>query len=517
MLFNGFLQEHRTMQELKSPRATGKADRINSGKFTEVSAQIEIGRLITSLLAITKYKALSYMIIRRCLTRQPCIAHIKDRRFGRQRSGFGTGHRKPFLSAFLPFSDLAGAGAIIERKKRKFMNSLIHLRKTAPLLATIPLLLTCMIIRSAPNAFGVLPAPDGGYPGENTAEGHDSLLSLTTGSFNTAVGWVSLRSNTTGALNTAVGAGTLLANTADQNTAIGAGTLLANTMGHHNTATGVLALYTNTSGNYNTANGDQALFFNATGSDNTAIGLKALYNNTSGVSNVAIGESALQGNTAGSLNCAIGNGALDNNTIGNSNIGVGFQAGFNQIGGSNNIYIGNFVGGVANEKDSCYIAGIFNQTAANGAPVVINSDNKLGTATSSKRFKDNIKPMDKASQALFALKPVSFRYKKQIDPAGAMQLGLVAEDVEKVNPDLVVRDKEGKPYTVRYDQVNAMLLNEFLKEHKAFVEQQQQVREQRAMIAQQQKQIETLAAGLQKISARLEVSKTASQTALNDR
>ena len=111
--------------------------------------------------------------------------------------------------------------------------------------------------------------------------------------------------------------------------------------------------------------------------------------------------------------------------------------------------------------------------------------------------------MDRASNALFSLKPVTFRYKKEIDPAGASQFGLVAEDVEKVNPDLVVRDKEGKSYSVRYDQVNAMLLNEFLKEHKAFIEEQAKVRELEANAAQQQKQIEALTEGLQKVSAQL--------------
>ena len=130
--------------------------------------------------------------------------------------------------------------------------------------------------------------------------------------------------------------------------------------------------------------------------------------------------------------------------------------------------------------------------------------------TSSARYKDEIKPMAKASEALFALTPVTFRYKKEIDPAGASQLGLVAEDVEKVNPNLVVRDKEGKPYTVRYDQVNAMLLNEFLKEHR-------KVEELEANFAWQQKQIEALTAGLQKMSAQLEASQPAKQVALKDR
>src|SRR5262249_47214143 len=176
--------------------------------------------------------------------------------------------------------------------------------------------------------------------------------------------------------------------------------------------------------------------------------------------------------------------------------------------------------GVAGENNACYIASIFGQTSADGIPVLINASNKLGTATSSKRFKEDIKPMNKSSEALFALKPVAFRYKKEIDPAGTSQLGLVAEDVEKVNPDLIVRDEEGKPYSVRYDQVNAMLLNEFLKEHKTVQEQRATIIQQRkhfeAAIARQQKQIDALTAGLQKVSAQLELNKPAPQMVLNN-
>jgi len=174
------------------------------------------------------------------------------------------------------------------------------------------------------------------------------------------------------------------------------------------------------------------------------------------------------------------------------------------------------VNGVAAENNACYIASIFGQTSADGVAVLINSDHKLGTATSSKRFKKDIKPMDSASKELFALKPVSFRYNQDIDATGRKQFGLVAEDVEKVNPDLVVRDKEGKPYSVRYEQVNAMLLNEFLKEHQAFAEQQRKLEQQGATIARQQKQIEALTAGLQKVSAQIELNKPAPQTALNN-
>jgi hypothetical protein len=174
---------------------------------------------------------------------------------------------------------------------------------------------------------------------------------------------------------------------------------------------------------------------------------------------------------------------------------------------NNVICIGANVAG-ANVRNSCYIGSIFGETSSGAAAVFIAPDVKLGTATSSRRFKQEIKPMEEASEALFALKPVTFRYKKEIDAAGASQFGLAAEDVEKVTPDLVMRDKEGKPYSVRYDQVNAMLLNEFLKAH-------QKMEEQGPTIAKQQKQIEALTAGLQKMSAQLEASKRAPQVVDN--
>jgi hypothetical protein len=198
---------------------------------------------------------------------------------------------------------------------------------------------------------------------------------------------------------------------------------------------------------------------------------------------------------------------------------LGQGAGFNQTTGSGNVYIGVGVPGVAGESNSCYIASIFNQTSASGIPVLINSSNKLGTTTSSKRFKENIKPMDKASEGLFALEPVCFRYKKEIDPVGISQLGLVAEDVEKVNPDLVVRDTEGKPYSVRYDQVNAMLLNEFLKEHKKTEKLEATVASLIATVKEQAAQIQKVSAQLAAASpphGGLEGSKPAPQMVGND-
>jgi hypothetical protein len=389
------------------------------------------------------------------------------------------------------------------------MNPLNQFTKSIAL-SLIALLLACFVVVQRTGA--VSPAPDGGYPGGNTAEGQDALLNLTTGGVNTAVGFKALKSNITGQLNTALGAGTLLSNTADQNTAVGAGALLSNTVGLQDTANGTFALARNTDG-----------------ADNTANGAFALLSNTDGTNNTASGAQALQFNTVGTNNTAIGDTALFNNTTGSNNVALGISAGFAQTTGSGNVYIGVNVNGVAGESNSCYIDSIFGQSVdpASGVAVFVDSNNKLGTMVSSRRFKSDIKAMDKASEALFSLKPVSFRYNKTIDPKGTSQFGLVAEDVEKVNPDLIVRDKEGKPYTVRYEQVNAMLLNEFLKEHKAFVQEQRKVQEQEAMIAQlknelqatgarQQKQIDALTAVVQKVSAQLEVSKPAPQTVLNN-
>jgi uncharacterized coiled-coil protein SlyX len=268
---------------------------------------------------------------------------------------------------------------------------------------------------------------------------------------------------------------------------------------------------------------------------NVAVGFQALQNtngpgNSSGGGNNAVGQQALQFNTTGFFNNAFGYQALGHDTTGAGNTAIGDSAGFNQTTGGGNVYIGAEMVGIAGESDTCYIRSIFGQASTIGIPVLINSSNKLGTTVSSKRFKEEIKPMDKASEALLALKPVTFRYKKEIDAAGTTQFGLVAEEVENVNPDLVVRDKEGKPYSVRYDQVNAMLLNEFLKEHRKVDEQNRKTQEQEATItelkstvAQQQKGMEVLtaqlkeqAAQIQKVNAKLEVNKPAPQVVLDN-
>ena len=357
-----------------------------------------------------------------------------------------------------------------------------------------------------------------------------------------AVGWASLYSDAEGNFNTAIGTGALLFNTADRNTATGAGALLSNTTGFNNTATGFQSLFSNTEGSFNTASGEFALYLNTTGGSNTAIGgealasnttggantvtgSQALINNTEGFSNTATGFRALVSNITGNDNTASGEEALLNNTSGRSNAALGRHAGAGVTTADNVICIGADVDG-ENASNTCYIGNIFGVTSV-GIGVLVNSAGKLGTTTSSRRFKDGIKPMKQASEALFALKPVTFHYKKEIDPARTSQFGLVAEEVEKVNPDLIVRDKDGKPYTVRYDAVNAMLLNEFLKEHRTVQEQGATITQQRkdfeVALAQQQKEIEALTATLkeqavqiQKVSAQIEMSKFAPQVVLNN-
>jgi uncharacterized coiled-coil protein SlyX len=388
----------------------------------------------------------------------------------------------------------------------------------------IPLLLACFGF--SPTARAVLPAPDGGYGGNNTAEGTGSLFNLTTGVWNSAFGFRALYKNSTGIGNTAIG---------------------------------YQALYNN--------NGS----FNVTAKDNVAVGANALFSNTTGVGNIAIGSRALYKNTTGSNNIAIGNHALQNLPLfssfpsGNTVIGDSFASSptavvigrgptFDScnlathgvlnayIQAENNVSVGTNFGGCPNIKtltvhlvaqDAVYVDAVYGNAIA-GSPVNINSNGQLGVASSSARFKDEIKPMDKASEAILALKPVTFHYKKEIDPKRIAQFGLVAEEVEKVNPALITRDAKGEVYTVRYEAVNAMLLNEFLKEHRKVERQECKIREQGATIAQlkatvaqqqkdfiataaqQQKQIEVLTAGLQKVSAQIETGRPAAQVVVND-
>lgn len=321
------------------------------------------------------------------------------------------------------------------------------------------------------------PPPDGDYRGRNTAEGAAALFNLTSGTYNTAIGWLSLNNVETGNFNTAVGAATLLANTADQNTATGAGALISNFTGTANTANGAFALY---------------------------------YNNAD--SNTAIGDTALAYNTTGSQNTALGQGA-----------------GFNQTIGSGNVYIGASVLGVAAESDHTYIRNI-NTTSVSGGgtdTVTVNlSTGLLGHLSSSRRYKEDIKPMDKTSEALYRLKPVTYRYKKEIDQSQLLDCGLIAEDVAEIDPNLTVCNRDGQIESVRYTAVNAMLLNEFLKEHKKVEKQEATItrltNDFQTVSTQQRNEIQLLsaqlkeqAAQIQKVSAQLEASKPAPQVVNN--
>jgi hypothetical protein len=472
----------------------------------------------------------------------------------------------------------------------------------------------------APLVQAVVPAPDGGYPGFNTAEGQNALLSLdtNTGLGNTAVGWFSLKSNVGASFNTGIGTGTLVLNTADQNTAVGAAALLLNTAGESNTAVGVTALLNNTTGSGNSAFGWGALAAN-TADANTAVGLNALLNNTTGGTlgnilaydlgpNVAVGAGALRDNTiasantavgfqalrnfttgpvgfeqlgactavgfqalandtggaanscfgyqalfsnsGGTRNTAIGLRALYNNTTGFANVAVGEGALSNNTQGIGNIALGLEAGSGVTTADhvicigvaghdvdgSCYIGNIYGQPVQLGdVPVMVDSNQKLGTTTSSRRFKRDIKPIAKASEAILALNPVTFHYANDVE--NTPRFGLVAEDVADVDPALVVRDKDGEIYSVRYEAVNAMLLNEFLKEHTKVEQQSERLEDQtfqiqkqqraitelKSLVAQQQRGMELLNAQLQqqanqiqKVSARVQLKKLPPRTVVND-
>jgi hypothetical protein len=436
------------------------------------------------------------------------------------------------------------------------LNPLIQLKKAIPVFLVA---VTCFGLSPAAQALLPPPPPDGGYPNFNTAEGTNALFSLTTGHDNTAIGDGALRSNTTGNYNTASGSGALFYNTTGRsNNAVGSGALLYNTTGFdnnaignialynnttgaHNTAVGDVALYSNTTGSFNTATGQGALFnnngsnntatgtvalgSNTTGNNNTANGVRALLMNNDGRQNTATGANALSSNTTGSFNTAEGVRALFLNTTGDNNIAVGNSAGSNLTTGSNNIDIGAF--GATDEADTIrigrpaiqnrtFIAGIRGVTTgvANAVPVLIDSAGQLGTMSSSRRFKKEIKPIDRASEVILALKPVTFHYKS--DKTGTPQFGLIGEEVAEVNPDLVVHDENGEIYTVRYDAVNAMLLNEFLKEHRKNEEQEKTIAELKSGMTVLAATVKEQAAQIQKVSAQLEVSKPAPQTVVNN-
>ncbi len=433
---------------------------------------------------------------------------------------------------------------------------------------------TVFALSFTPRAQAVSPPPDGCYPNYTTAEGCNALNLLTSGAGNTGVGWYSLSANTTGGFNTALGAGALVLNNGDSNTAVGAAALLLNTTGTENTAIGTDAMVYNDTGSANSALGTFALFRNADGGGNTAVGYGALFGNTAGFENTAVGSNALSFNTEGTDNTAIGEGALGfssngsyntavgeaalfnnagddnaaiglqamysnhdgiqntavgsgallNNTSGISNTAIGAGALYNTSGDSNSA-LGAFAGinvfsasnvicigaNGADVSNTTWVGNVYGVTTQSGttAQVIVSDNGQLGTVASSERFKKDIATMDHASEVILSLRPVTFHYKS--DTRGTPQFGLIAEEVAKINPALVLPDKEGKPYTVRYDAVNAMLLNEFLKEHR-------KVEELKSAMAQQRKTTEALVARLneqeariQKVSAQVEARKPMSQ------
>jgi uncharacterized coiled-coil protein SlyX len=438
--------------------------------------------------------------------------------------------------------------------------------KNRILMAILPLL-ACFALLPTARA-GVSPAPDGCYPNFTTAEGCNALAGLGTGAGNTGLGWYALFSDSTGSFNTAVGAGALDLSNGDSNTAVGAVALLLNSTGSNNTAVGTDALVNNTVDD-NTATGFSALFANTTGGTfetsvlgyvlgpNTAVGSGALENNVDASANTAVGYDALNSQMTGyvvegdphlaantavgfealvnltgsetgenAFNVACGYQALADLTDGISNIAVGPLAGRGLRSGVGNIFIGAGQGPAdAREGGHTYIGNIATTSLPSGGNVdfvTIDSTGLLGINSSSRRYKEDIKPMDKASQALYRLKPVTYRLRKEVDKHQSRAFGLIAEEVAEVNPDLIVRNAQGQAEGVHYEMVNAMLLNEFLKEHKRVEEQQATIAELKSTVAQQQKGMEVLtaqlkeqAAQIQKVSAQIEMSKPAPQVVAN--
>ncbi len=373
---------------------------------------------------------------------------------------------------------------------------------------------------------------------ENIANGNYALFSNTTGWGNNAVGAYSLQSNTTGSFNDALGHSALYLNTTGTyNVAVGVRALVDNTTGWSNNAFGADALSSNTTGMSNTAMGDVALESNTTGSGNVAIGAEALASSagasyqlqganvaigyraltyatgtgSGGDGNTAVGDRALQLNTDGSFNCAFGLLALNNVTTGIENTAIGDRAGYSLSTGIGNVYIGEHeTARDPGENHHTYIHNI-NTTSVSGGladTVTIDLDTGLlGHLTSSRRHKEDIKAMDTASDTIYRLKPVTYRYKKEIDRNQALDYGLIAEDVAQIDPNLALRNGKGQIESVRYNAINVMLLNEFLKEHK-------RVEQLEATVAQQQREIEGLTTGLkeqasqvQKVSAKVEASR----------
>ena len=423
----------------------------------------------------------------------------------------------------------------------------------------------CQQVQSATDT----PDP-GSLPTSNTADGQGALGSLTTGLYNSAFGFLSVLSLSDANFDTGVGAGALLVDNGGSNTAVGAGALFSNTTGSDNTAVGAFALFNSTTAGLNVAVGDSALVsFNGTTAFDGA--------------NTALGSIALSAETSGEENVAVGRRALESLVSGSNNVAVGWRAGDNYTGGeTNNICIGSSTGGTAGESNAirigdnstsggidvvnnstlanvvtigpglstqgitiltllgfgnvsignglqtttgastCNIGGIFNQTPPAGSHLVtVGPNNQLADATlSSRRFKKDIAPIDKMSEGILALRPVTFHWKT--DNTNEPEFGLVAEEVAEVNLNWITRNPQGEISGVRYETIPILLLNEFLKVHKKVEEQQANIAELKSTVAQQQKGMEVLtaqlkeqAAQIQKVSAQLEVNKPAPTVVVN--
>ncbi len=353
----------------------------------------------------------------------------------------------------------------------------------------------------------------------NTAVGHDAMEFVgETSSYNVAIGPYVLLYND-GQNNVAIGFQTMISNTDGYNdTAVGTKAMWLNTTGFNNTALGNNALYSNTTGNRDNAIGEGALQANTTANDNNAMGVNALTDNTTGSLNNAVGNFAMEYSTSGNNNNAMGYGALlrnttgsDNsaqgyealagNTSGNLNIGVGYKAGSSLTTGSNNIDIGNV--GVAAEagkirigtqgtQSAAFIAGVAGTNISGGAAVVVSSSGQLGVVSSSRRYKEDIQPMGAASERLYQLKPVTFRYKQpEADGQKPVQVGLIAEDVAAVMPELVVYNQDGQPESVAYHLLPTLLLNEAQKQHQALQQARDVIQAQNRTLEDQTRQLKS--------------------------
>lgn len=296
-------------------------------------------------------------------------------------------------------------------------------------------------------------------------------------SFNTCIGTEVLSNNISGGFNSA----------------LGFRALFSNTTGSYNSALGINALYFNTTGINNVSIGVSSLVYNTTGNNNSALGTYSLYSNTIGYENSAMGFSAIGANTSGKNNSAVGYNALRNNTTGANNTAIGHSAGYNLTTGSNNVDIANI--GVAGESAairigtqgvhaSAYLAGVYGVNVPNASFVTVTPSGQLGIYVSSRRYKEDIKPMDSVSDKLLELRPVTFRYKKA-DEEGRkpIQYGLIAEEVDEIMPELVVRNKDGSPETVAYQYIPSLLLNEYQKQHRELITQKAALSEIKAVLA----------------------------------